>query len=190
MGQAAGSARPARSPRSDGARNRDRVLEAASAVFGEVGADAPTAEVARRAGVGIATVFRHFPTKSSLLQAVFDRELEAAALEAEELARSPHPGATFLPFLSRLAESSNQKLGLVDALGGGEAAARPGSALDARFRQALDALLRFAQEDAVARRDVDVSVVLGVLACAAQVPSREAALAHRIRSVMLDGLRM
>src|SRR5216684_1086443 len=74
-----------RKPRSDSVRNRERVLEAAKAVFSAGGPDASLEAVARRAGVGIGTLYRHFPTREALFEAVYRREVEHLADLAEQL---------------------------------------------------------------------------------------------------------
>src|SRR3982074_657423 len=79
------SAEPVRRPRADAVRNRERVLEAAKAVFSAGGADASLEAVARRAGVGIGTLYRHFPTREALFEAVYRREVEQLADLADQL---------------------------------------------------------------------------------------------------------
>jgi AcrR family transcriptional regulator len=74
-----------RKPRADAARNRERVLEAAKAVFTAGGADASLEAVAKRAGVGIGTLYRHFPTREALFEAVYRREVEHLGDLAEHL---------------------------------------------------------------------------------------------------------
>ena len=74
--------------------------------------------VARRAGVGIGTVFRHFPTKEALLEAVFVARLSRLADRADELARDPDPGTAFFRFLDALVELAGSKKALSDALAG------------------------------------------------------------------------
>ena len=75
----------ARRPRTDAVRNRERVLKAAKIVFSAGGADASLEAVARRAGVGIGTLYRHFPTRETLFEAVYRREVEQLADLAEQL---------------------------------------------------------------------------------------------------------
>src|SRR6476646_5532245 len=79
------AAKTARRPRADAVRNRERVLEAAKAVFSAGGSDASLDAVARRAGVGIGTLYRHFPTREALFEAVYRREVEHLADLAEQL---------------------------------------------------------------------------------------------------------
>src|SRR6266446_8386133 len=85
------SAETVRKPRADAVRNRERVLEAAKAVFSAGGPDASLEAVARRAGVGIGTLYRHFPTREALFEAVYRREVRQLVELAEELRNAPAP---------------------------------------------------------------------------------------------------
>src|SRR6266581_8711397 len=80
-----------RKPRVDALRNRERVLEAAKAVFSAGGAEASLEAVARAAGVGIGTLYRHFPTREALFEAVYRREVQQLADLAEQLKQEPQP---------------------------------------------------------------------------------------------------
>ncbi len=86
-----GATNLARKPRSDAARNRERLLEAASDVFSAGGPDASLEAVAKRAGVGIGTLYRHFPTREALFEAVYRREVDQLAELAERLANETEP---------------------------------------------------------------------------------------------------
>src|ERR1700742_5261557 len=81
------SAQNVRKPRADALRNRERVLEAAKSVFSAGGPDASLEAVARHAGVGIGTLYRHFPTREALFEAVYRREVEQLTHLAERLAQ-------------------------------------------------------------------------------------------------------
>jgi AcrR family transcriptional regulator len=81
----------ARKPRADAVRNRERVLEAAKAVFSTGGPDASLEAVARNAGVGIGTLYRHFPTREALFEAVYRREVQQLADLADELQQEADP---------------------------------------------------------------------------------------------------
>ena len=85
------SAAALRKPRSDAVRNRERVLEAAKAVFSAGGADASLEAVAKRAGVGIGTLYRHVPTREALFEAVYRREVDQLSELAEQLKSAPAP---------------------------------------------------------------------------------------------------
>ncbi|MEU9844544.1 helix-turn-helix domain-containing protein, partial [Actinomadura sp. NPDC048032] len=93
---------PGRPLRADALRNRAKVLAAAEEVFAVQGTSASTEEVARKAGVGIGTVFRHFPTKESLLEAVLVALLKRLAAEARDLRAAADPGAAFFGFFTRV----------------------------------------------------------------------------------------
>jgi AcrR family transcriptional regulator len=82
--------KPARKPRADGLRNRDRVLEAAKIVF-SAGVDGSLEAVARQAGVGIGTLYRHFPTREALFEAVYRREVDQLSALADRLGAEPDP---------------------------------------------------------------------------------------------------
>src|SRR3954447_4416845 len=84
-----------RAPRADARRNRQRVLEAAESAFAGEGISVPIDEIARRAGVGAGTVYRHFPTKDALLHAILAIRVERMTEEAHAAARAPDPGAAF-----------------------------------------------------------------------------------------------
>jgi AcrR family transcriptional regulator len=83
--------KPTRKPRADAVRNRDRVLEAAKAVFSAGGAEASLEAVARAAGVGIGTLYRHFPTREALFEAVYLHEVQQLADLAEQLKQQAPP---------------------------------------------------------------------------------------------------
>lgn len=85
------SQKPGRKPRSDSIRNRERLLQAAAAVFSAGGPDASLEAVAKRAGVGIGTLYRHFPTREALFEAVYRHEVDEVAELAEQLGREAAP---------------------------------------------------------------------------------------------------
>ena len=87
-------AQPARPLRADAARNRARLLEVAYETFAAEGLSVPIDEVARRAGVGAGTVYRHFPTKEALFQAVIENRMQALVDDGRALLRSEGPGGT------------------------------------------------------------------------------------------------
>src|SRR5437763_6993684 len=87
-----------RPQRADARTNRERILNAAEEVFGKRGESASTEEVARLANVGIATVFRHFPTKAALLEAVLVQRFDRLHVQAETLLDATEPGTAFFDF--------------------------------------------------------------------------------------------
>ena len=110
------SAAIVRKPRVDAARNRERVLEAAKAVFSTGGADASLEAVARRAGVGIGTLYRHFPTREALYEAVYRREVEQLGDLAEQLKDEPRPVDALRRWLRSNVEFVATKKGMSAAL--------------------------------------------------------------------------
>jgi AcrR family transcriptional regulator len=85
-------AEPGRKPRADGQRNRERLLETAKAAFADVGPDVSLDEIARRAGVGIGTLYRHFPNRDAIVEAVYRREVQQLADAAKRLQETLPPG--------------------------------------------------------------------------------------------------
>src|SRR6516162_4774667 len=111
---------PAREPRpmrADAQRNYARLLDAASAAFLEHGADdVSLEEIARRAGVGIGTLYRHFPTRQALLEAVYRDQVDALGARAAELAQSDSPAAALAEWVTALVTFGKAKRSLTTAL--------------------------------------------------------------------------
>src|SRR5947207_10490913 len=105
-----------RKPRADGVRNRERVLEAAKAVFSAGGSDASLEAVAKRAGVGIGTLYRHFPTREALFEAVYRREVDQLSELAEQLKGAPEPVDALRRWLKANVELVATKKGMISAL--------------------------------------------------------------------------
>ena len=97
--------------------NRERILAAAEAVFGASGELGSTEDVAGRAGVGIATVFRHFPTKDALIEATLIRQFDRLDEQATRLAGEPDPGRAVRELIVTLIETSSTKLTLISLVG-------------------------------------------------------------------------
>lgn len=116
------SGRARRRPRADAQRNIDSLLEAAKAVFGTSGVHAPAKEITDRAGVGVGTLYRHFPRRSDLVKAVFQREVDACADAAPTLAAKHEPAAALAEWLHRYTEFLATKHGLASALHSGDPA--------------------------------------------------------------------
>ncbi len=174
--------------RADAQRNRARVLAAAEQVFAERGTAASTEEVARAAGVGVGTVFRHFPSKEALLRALVVRRLALVAADAREHATSPDAGAAFFDFFAAVVRGSAAKLELVDALT--ELGIHPDDAvapIAEEVTEALTALLQRAQRAGSVRQDIEVRDVIALLAGASQ--ARRYAPDDRPLAIILDGLR-
>src|SRR3974390_1400629 len=110
------SAATVRKPRVDAIRNRERVLEAAEAVFSAGGPEASLEAVARKAGVGIGTLYRHFPTREALFEAVYRREVQQLSELAEELKGEADPVEALRRWLRSNVEFAATKKGMSAAL--------------------------------------------------------------------------
>ncbi|WP_041448272.1 TetR/AcrR family transcriptional regulator [Anaeromyxobacter sp. Fw109-5] len=137
----------ARTVRADAQRNLDALLEAAKAAFAASGVDAPVREIAARAGVGVATVYRHFPQRSDLVAAVYRREVDACAAAASALARELEPGEALARWLHRYTSFIATKRGLAAAYHSGVPVFE---ALPAYFREHLEPALQALLDAAVA----------------------------------------
>jgi AcrR family transcriptional regulator len=179
--------------RADARRNRARVLEAADEVFASKGVSASTEEVARHAGVGVGTVFRHFPTKEALLEAVLVERFGRLADEARGLLDAEEPGPALFDFLTRIVNQSASKNVLTEALAQAgvdveNAVGRVGQELWA----ALEALLGRAQRAGAVREDVRTGELIALIvgaSRAAEYASRDPELRARAVAVIFDGLR-
>jgi AcrR family transcriptional regulator len=113
---AARSPKTARKPRADSLRNRDLLLEAAAKVFSAGGPEASLEAVAKRAGVGIGTLYRHFPTRESLFEAVYRREVDELAELADRLAKAEPPVEALRQWLRANVQLVATKKGMLAAL--------------------------------------------------------------------------
>jgi AcrR family transcriptional regulator len=179
-----------RAMRADARRSREKLLTAATAAFAENGADAPLEDIARRAGVGIGTLYRHFPTRFDVQEAVFRKQVNAVCAQADELAEQPSPGDAFAAWLRVLASYLVTKRGLAGALIA--AAGRDSEVISTcsmAMRIAADRLLTRAQQAGVVRTDLDAKDVMmlvhGVVVSTERTPED----ADRLLSLMLDGFR-
>jgi AcrR family transcriptional regulator len=184
--------KPARSLRADAARNRARVLDVAYRAFAEQGLSVPIDEIARRAGVGAGTVYRHFPTKRELYQAVVEARFTWLIERAELLLDVGDPGAAFFAYFSALVTEGATDKGLADALAGlGFDVEHLAPGAERRFKEVLGRLLSRAQDAGVVRPDVDVADVKTLLVgCHTMNRHRDdPAAARRLTGVIRDGLR-
>src|SRR5579862_4979056 len=133
--------------RADARRNREKVLRAARDAFAASGFAVPLDEIAARAGVGPGTVYRHFPTKEALFEAVAAGRVEDLIADARARADTANPEEAFFGFMARIGQEAQAKRDLPDAI------AVPGPLQDA-VREALAALLRRAQDAGAVRADV------------------------------------
>ncbi|WP_328990913.1 TetR/AcrR family transcriptional regulator [Kribbella sp. NBC_01245] len=149
--------------RADARDNRARVLTAAEKVFG-TDPDASTEAVAKLAGVGIGTVFRHFPAKRDLLEAVLTVRLERLAEQARALAEAADPGRAFYDFFDQVVTEAPGKLAVADALVKSGATAGPSAkAAGAALREAFAELLTRAQAAGAVQADAGFAEVYALL---------------------------
>lgn len=181
----------ARRVRADAQRNIDAVREAAKAVFAASGVDAPVREIAARAGVGVGTVYRHFPQRSDLVVSVFQHEVDACAEAARALAAEHGPGEALARWLRRYTSFIATKRGLAAALHSGDPAfdALP-AYFDQHLRPALASLLESAAAAGEVRADVEPNDLLHAVAnlCLPADDDRSGH-AQRMVGLLIDGMR-
>lgn len=177
--------------RADAARNRARVLEVAYETFAAEGLSVPIDEIARRAGVGAGTVYRHFPTKEALFQAVVAERIRGVVEEGRTLLAEADPADALFMFLrSMVLQWGAADRGLVDALAG--------SGIDVNtvvpeaedeYLAVLGDLLAAAQRARTVRGDVTVADVKALLVGCQAMQSYNGEVAEHVTSVVFDGLR-
>jgi AcrR family transcriptional regulator len=172
--------------RADAQRNRQLILRAAEEVFAAHGPQASTEEVARRAGVAIGTVFRHFPTKADLLTALLKDLLRQLTADAERLAGQGDPATALTEFFTGLVERTSRNRSVVDLLA---------VSLDEPIESlagVMEVLLRRGQEAGAIRSSVRLDEVMALLVAAchgALHGAWSASLRSRTVALMLAGLR-
>ena len=185
-------AAPPRQPRADARRNRERLLEAAKAAFAEAGAEASLDEIARRAGVGIGTLYRHFPTRGAIVEAVYRREVQQLADAATRLLAALPPGAALHEWMRLFVDYIAAKKVIASALGsiaGGVSELYASSG--ARITGAISLLVERARASGDIRADVDPADLLRALVGFAygNAGSGWEASAKRLIDILMDGLR-
>ncbi|MBV9246996.1 MAG: TetR/AcrR family transcriptional regulator [Methylobacteriaceae bacterium] len=184
--------RTARRPRADAVRNRERVLEAAKTVFSPGGPDASLEAVARHAGVGIGTLYRHFPTREALFEAVYRREVQQLADLAEELKTEAEPAEALRRWMHSNVEFVATKKGMSAALA--LAAYKP-SELHAytaeRLTKAVAGLLDRAVAAGEIRADISAEDLLRALVAMCYMNNQPGwqVSVLRLVDVFVDGLR-
>jgi len=179
--------------RADARRNLERILEAARETFAERGVDAPVTEVAERAGVGVATIFRRFPTKDDLLVAVVEQRTRHLLSLADAALAHEHPGTGLREFMVAFAELHVLDRGFCDAAETDLFAREGPRQLIDEVLQRIRALLRRARATGDVRADItaeDIPVlVIGVAQAGLMVEDVAPGMWRRYLGVMLDGLQ-
>jgi AcrR family transcriptional regulator len=177
--------------RADAQRNIDSLLEAAKTVFATSGVDAPAKEITDLAGVGVGTLYRHFPQRSDLVAAVLQRGIDVCAAAGPELSAAHEPGEALVKWLHRYTGFVATKRGLATALHSGDPAfdALPGYFMQ-RMEPVLGALIDAATATGEIRADVSAKDLLHAVALLCQpVAGEPLAYNQRMVAVLADGLR-
>jgi AcrR family transcriptional regulator len=177
--------------RADAQRNTEALLHAAMTVFARDGVDAAVRQIAEEAGVGVGTVYRHFPQRSDLIIPVFRREVDACAEAAVALAAEYPPGEALAHWMQRFVDFISAKRGLAAALHSANAAYAPlPDYLNDRLRPAIRMLLSAAQAAREARPGVDPDDLLTAVAslCGPR-PGTDPEHPRRVVALLIDGLR-
>jgi len=177
--------------RADAQRNITALLEAAKAVFAEAGVDAPVRDIAERAGVGVGTLYRHFPQRAQLIAAVFRRELDACANASVQLAAEQPPAEALAGWMQRFSAFIATKRGLATALHSGDPAYEELYGLfEKQLVPAITGLLDAAVASGEIRNELSPGELLNAAAClSAQAPGDNPGYAQRMVKILVDGLR-
>jgi len=185
------AARPAM--RADAARNREKVLESADRLFTTAGLKTQMDEVAELAGVGVGTVYRHFPTKENLIEAVVARIFESLLQEAEAALKDPDPGAAFRNFFTNMAEIQGRHRAFAEEMAAEIGMPVKAARLKKALHQTITKLVSQAQADGAIRNDIgpaDIAMLLSGIAHAVEIGvDFEPDLRQRYINIILDGLR-
>jgi AcrR family transcriptional regulator len=183
---------PARKPRADGARNRQLLIDAAKAGFTDVGLNVSLEEIARRAGVGIGTLYRHFPTREAVVEAVYRREVEQLAKAVPQLLETSPAGEALHQWMHLLVDYIATKRIIAPSLA---AAAGRTSTLHATSVElitgAISTLVKRAIASGDVRKDIAPSDLLRAMV-GVSYGNPEAgweASARRLIDLLMDGLR-
>jgi AcrR family transcriptional regulator len=175
--------------RSDAQRNLASLLDAAKDVFATTGVDAPVREIAARAGVGVGTVYRHFPQRADLVVAVFRTEIDACAASAADFTARLGPGEALTAWLHRYSDLIATKHGLAAALHSGDPAFEPlPDYFTARLGPALGQLLDRAVGAGEIRPDVTVDDLISAVRELSGSGDRDRV--DRMVGVFAEGLRV
>jgi AcrR family transcriptional regulator len=176
--------------RADAQRNRARLLDAAQSVFAEQGTSAPIDEIARRADVGVGTLYRHFPTKDALFEAIVVARVEAQVEEARGLLEAADPAAAFFHFVGRMIEVGARNKALTEELANAgfdvkAAVAGP----SAELRRLVDELMGRARSAGAVREDVTLADLMALLGGTCVAARRYGGEPSRLARIVCDGLR-
>ncbi|MGW3112843.1 TetR/AcrR family transcriptional regulator [Streptomyces sp. NPDC001091] len=178
--------------RADARRNRERLLTAAASAFAEHGENASLDDIAKRAGVGSGTLYRHFPTRRALLEAAYAARIEALGERGEELSGSFPPGEALTKWLHELCAATIQVRGLKTLLGTA-ATDTPLTTCGTLVKSTATTLLAAAQSEGTLRPDLTPTDLLRLtqgVATAAELGGGEAVEIGRYLGWLLNGIRV
>ncbi|WP_224362151.1 TetR/AcrR family transcriptional regulator [Hyalangium versicolor] len=178
--------------RADAARNRDRVLSVARKLLAHGDSSLQMNQIARSAGVGVGTVYRHFPTRQDLLEALVNEHLEALLEEARKGQESDDPRAGLQRFLRAVLALQLADVGLAEVVNAPKDAQSRTSQLKAGLIGAIQRMLGRAQRAGVVRDDIgaeDIQRLMCGVEHAARIGSEPLALGERYLTILLEGLR-
>lgn len=182
----------ARKPRADAERNRLRVVEAARALFAERGDDVQLPEVARAAGVGVGTVYRHFPTRGALIEAAAEhRFAQILDFARTECLRRPDAGQGLARYLRHVGEVLDSDRGLSASIEAARESAEsaPRGETRTQLESAVGALIEQGQAAGTVGADTTVADVYMIVGCLSAVIRTGSGDWHRLIDITLDGLR-
>ena len=173
--------------RADAKANRNRLIEVAREGFGQRGLALSIHEIARNAGVGVGTVYRHFPTKEALVEAIAVARLTSLLGEGQARLKARDPGTAFFDFLALLLSGDGSARGEVGRIA---RRARPTLAqVAAELRSVTDQLLQRAHKVGAVRADVGIEEIMALARCVGVIGFAEADLRRKVWQIMIDGLR-
>ena len=181
---------PARPARADALRNYGHIVETAREAFAERGPEVSLNAIAQRAGIGAGTLYRHFPTREALIEAVYRGDIAALTDRAAELAGTYDPLTALESWVREELVPAQQRPGIAttlkDALARAPEAFSPGKE---RFSRAADSLVRAARAVGAIRPDVETRDILRMAAGIATSSDGDPGACERMLTVMFDGLR-
>ena len=176
--------------RKDALRSRRLVLDAARALFARRGLDVGFDEIARTAGVGVGTVYRRFPDREALLEALFAEKIEEVVAVAVSALEIDDPWDSLVTFCERSVVEQQRDRGLAQVMASGARGQEHLAELRDRVGSVVEQILRRAQQDGAVRADVElVDVILMLHLIARASPGPDSALWRRYLALFLDGLR-
>ena len=181
---------PPRSARADALRNYAHIVATARQAFAERGPEVSLNAIAQRAGIGAGTLYRHFPTREALIEAVYRDDIAALTDRAAELAAAHDPAAALESWVREYLVPAQQRPGMATTLKDALASAPEAFSLSKeRFNQAAGSLVEAAQDADAIRQDVQTRDILRMAAGIAAGSDGDPAACQRMLTIMFDGLR-